>query len=414
MAKKVKKCKVGYSCGSSCIQVTKACLKEFPEGVSVALDNRQVIYAKKIKEKEITTAKPTAKTTFSEAELKEYQKGAEAVSKKYRSKLKSLNDRQQSFQDQFDKSVSQMQSRELYLDFEGREALGLPKYGVLDPEDRAKADIELEKRKAKDSDYQRYFKNQGKAAAKLAEINKAKRGIAKQMESEFSKLPGYDNPALRAEDGRRLMLQRWGEGENQRPKINKFKENGLSEEEATAMAAWISFGDYSDINKAIYDRNGVSDPRYWDALDQVNALIPKAVAKLPKSNREDMLNQQRENLGWDDVEEDFLPPGQFQRGISVADPEAFIANFAQAKGQIIRHDTHVAATNLTDLDFVESANVVYRIKGKDDGTGKSIAMDEYKNFGFEGEVFWPAGAEFAVLEAAKGPDGKYYIDLEEA
>lgn len=38
-----RKCTKGYSCGKSCISVTRACLKEFPEGVSVALDDRSVV-----------------------------------------------------------------------------------------------------------------------------------------------------------------------------------------------------------------------------------------------------------------------------------------------------------------------------------------------------------------------------------
>lgn len=42
-----RQCSKGYSCGSSCIQVSKACLKEFPEGVSVTLDSRIPQYNKK-------------------------------------------------------------------------------------------------------------------------------------------------------------------------------------------------------------------------------------------------------------------------------------------------------------------------------------------------------------------------------
>lgn len=40
MAKKKKRCTTGYSCGSSCISVTKECRVEFPTGVSVALDKK--------------------------------------------------------------------------------------------------------------------------------------------------------------------------------------------------------------------------------------------------------------------------------------------------------------------------------------------------------------------------------------
>ena len=45
MAKK-KNCKVGWSCGMSCISTNKICKKEYPEDVSVSLDKRAVALAK--------------------------------------------------------------------------------------------------------------------------------------------------------------------------------------------------------------------------------------------------------------------------------------------------------------------------------------------------------------------------------
>lgn len=41
-SKKKKQCTSGYSCGASCISVTKECRVEFPTGVSVGLDRRAV------------------------------------------------------------------------------------------------------------------------------------------------------------------------------------------------------------------------------------------------------------------------------------------------------------------------------------------------------------------------------------
>jgi len=38
-------CKKGYSCGASCISTRKACRKEFPDGISLSLDERAVMLA---------------------------------------------------------------------------------------------------------------------------------------------------------------------------------------------------------------------------------------------------------------------------------------------------------------------------------------------------------------------------------
>ena len=45
VSKKKKVCTKGYSCGISCISVTKACRKEFPDGVAVMLDSRKILRA---------------------------------------------------------------------------------------------------------------------------------------------------------------------------------------------------------------------------------------------------------------------------------------------------------------------------------------------------------------------------------
>ena len=43
-----KNCKKGYSCGRSCIAVSRACRKEFPNNVSVSLDKKTVIDNSKV------------------------------------------------------------------------------------------------------------------------------------------------------------------------------------------------------------------------------------------------------------------------------------------------------------------------------------------------------------------------------
>jgi hypothetical protein len=50
VTKKKRQCKIGYSCGASCISIMKECRIEFPEGVSVGLDRRAVVLNPKKKE----------------------------------------------------------------------------------------------------------------------------------------------------------------------------------------------------------------------------------------------------------------------------------------------------------------------------------------------------------------------------
>lgn len=78
--RKKKNCQKGYSCGFTCISITKMCLKEFPEGVSVSLENRSVLRSYPIEPK--PKPKVQSSTEDSLIQLKKKLKQEEADWKK--------------------------------------------------------------------------------------------------------------------------------------------------------------------------------------------------------------------------------------------------------------------------------------------------------------------------------------------
>ena len=203
------------------------------------------------------------------------------------------------------------------------------------------------------------------------------------------------------------IVQRWGED---RDKIERFMEDGLSEIEATAMAAWISWDDYSVLNLAIYNPQGINDYKELLVARETNRLIGQAAEKLPKVKREDMLKvKENSDRGGTPLE-----PGKYQRGINVAPDQVqqILKKYQAAEGKVVTEEGNFAATNEKGLDFIGSANVRFDIQARDDGTGNAVALDKYKNNFYEGEIFWAPGQKFKVVSAKAEPPGAV-IKLEE-
>jgi hypothetical protein len=99
MAKKKKNCQKGYSCGYTCISVTKACLVEFPDGISVSLDNRSVMRSYPIEPRDKGSApdpKPKIEKVSSKGAF-EYELYKQLLDRKdyYTAKLEEYKDKKE-------------------------------------------------------------------------------------------------------------------------------------------------------------------------------------------------------------------------------------------------------------------------------------------------------------------------------
>lgn len=73
--KKFKSCNKGYSCGASCISISYKCNKEYPEGVSIALDTKKQFIQEKINKGRKTISTDKLKDLLPDAEVKVVQNG---------------------------------------------------------------------------------------------------------------------------------------------------------------------------------------------------------------------------------------------------------------------------------------------------------------------------------------------------
>lgn len=240
----------------------------------------------------------------------------------------------------------------------------------------------------------------------LTKMETTLRDKDKQLKEELSKL----DPETVDELGRYRAKKRWGEPEEQVPKVFRLKElGGLSDDEAVGMAAWVSYGDYGNLNKVVYAPDSLNPLEQLEAR-WANDQIAKAVAKLPKSDREVM-----EALKPSSSKGKWTPRGEYLRALdfsSQQELEAFVAPYKAAVGSTIQEQTHFAATAFSNHSFIEQGNLVFKVKAKDDGTGNSVTLDEYKNYAYEAEVFWAAGQNFKVV-GVKETNWGYEVELAE-
>jgi hypothetical protein len=395
--KKAKNCEVGYSCGLTCISVYKVCWKEFPEGLSVTLDNHLAVYA--LPQRDVGKAADVLYKKIEE--LTNYNNF-------FKPKWSNLVDEIVTLEFDLKRKKSLMARKEKEI----RSDLGLNRFGKLQGEDQQRVDKAL----GENSKYQEFKKSYEDVKERIDGLKEKKRQAAREVEEKIKNLPEYKDAEVREAAAIRRAWERYGTDKNQAKKIEAMVQNTkLTREEALAVAAWISIDDYSDLNKILYDKYDIV-PRDYGALEYVNKVLPRALAKLPKADRDDMIElyADREGLDYDEAEADMLPPGRFERGLKMDDPATFVRRYERQMGDIIEEQTNFAATNLGGTEFVENANVIYRIRANDMGEGNGVALDAYKNYAFEGEIFWAAGQKFKVLGTSQSDtDDKFFIDLEE-
>ena len=230
----------------------------------------------------------------------------------------------------------------------------------------------------------------------------------KEAEELFDSLP----PKVSSAWAEEIMEYKWGYEDSE--KVQSFVDDGLSDGEALAMAGWLSLNEYGDINKAIYNPKDLLIEEYL-TMRHANRLIKQAASKLPPANKDDMekLAKEKGIEKWET-----LPEGRFRRGIQVSagQAEEILGKYQNVIGKSITEETNFAITNLASSPFMETANVVFEVKAKVDGTGKGIALDKYKGYNYEGEILYPAGQKFNVISAqrAGGPgETLMVIELEE-
>lgn len=286
---------------------------------------------------------------------------------------------------------------------------GLKRYNELEEEERDKVFGENKEL------YEKLEKAQKKLGDKTAEGEAIRRKYQEELfeldRNRVAKLP--ETSEERAQRIEKAIIDRWAKRSGQVEKFERFKEQGLSDVEAAALAGWISGGDYFDFNAAIYDKFAIPNitPEKLEYIEEANSAIKRGLAKLPKVDREKMLEEAGKK-GY--RAEDFLEEGKYQRGIYIeGDPDVFLAKYRAAIGKSIIEEAHMAATGLKELGFIRRANIIYRINGRDSGGGNAVAMDEFKNANYEGEILYPAGQRFRVDNVTQGGDGKYYIDITE-
>jgi hypothetical protein len=244
----------------------------------------------------------------------------------------------------------------------------------------------------------------------------AKKSYDSELEAVNKKIKdlyGATDESIRNQRLDQLAYEKWGKPSNQQKKVERLEQAGLSREEAVAVAAWISLDDYAPLNRAYYNPKVFKDVEDLLYVQRTNDLIKQAVTKLPKANRDDMIKTWK-SKSFAANESNLYAKGWFRRGVSnIKDIDAFLKPYRDGVGSIIEEPGHFAATSKKGLGFITDAEVIYKVKAKDDGTGNGISLDQYKNYAWEGEIFWGQGQKFFVKHVKQLPSGKWEIAMEE-
>ena len=201
-------------------------------------------------------------------------------------------------------------------------------------------------------------------------------------------------------------------GSPQQKKIARMVDAGLSEDEANGLAAWAG-SDYRFLNKSIYAPSTVPK-KFKDFGDGASILASQAVKKLPPYTHKQMQELASTKGSKSGGQHALLPPGQLQRGLmGVRDIDKFLKPYIDAIGrEDFREPTFFATTAKKSLSFTSNAQVLFDIKSKADGTGQGRAIDHFKNVRFEGEVAYPPGSRFKIIDVIRD-GGKARIIMEE-
>lgn len=395
--KKKKKCLKGYSCGFSCISKFKGCRREFPEGISVTLDTMEVLRSPK---------KDLSIMSFLGL-ISELDSGKNVIAGVIASERR-LNSAQ-ALWSMWDGGIPYEVKKQVIKDSD-KKADEIKADEIVDLVDYYAANVDKYPHKPTE-EQERNLNKFREAGATLRGIEKAKEEGVKKVFELWDRVSDKEAQEFASEK----IKERWGSSKSQAEKTKRFKAEGLTEMEATAMAAWISFEDYGDLNKSLYAPTEIEKATDLVVLRETNKLIAQATKKLPKANRKDMLSLWQSRKNGVEAEKLSYRKGSFRRGLKlpknlVAD---LVSSYEASIGKEIREKTHFAATSRKELVFLRNANIVFDIKAKDDGKGNSVALDKYKNYNYEGEVFWPAGQKFKVLGVNRTKSGKATIRLEE-
>lgn len=442
-----KNCKKGYGCGLSCISMSKICRKQFPEGVAYSLADRMLVRSMPVKEGRI--ASPVQKITtvneFSDA-LDKVKEGYEREEKELFSKKFYAEEREKQAKEDYWRQLDGKDSEFLAFREAVAKAAGVEflegdinkSLQLLEDSQKEKFFQELERnydkylppgspiREKYESAKGNWDRTSEEVVSLQAKMDSAKAKYEKAVEDVYSR--GDDITVLLY--NKRSALRRWGNRSTTTIKtVKEFMKAGLTQEEAVAMAAWVSIGDYEALNKAIYAPEQL-DPIVRRYVQRINEVIPQAVKKLPKGDRDEMMEVWRAREPDLADENKLYRPGVFRKDVFIPRNrvESFLRPYREAQGEVIEEKNHIGATNRKDLDyFRRDANVAFLIKAKDDGTGNGVALDRYKvydpqaaaegggllkNNVFEGEIFWAGGQKFRVL-GVKEKNDKYEVNLEE-
>ena len=178
----------------------------------------------------------------------------------------------------------------------------------------------------------------------------------------------------------------------QKPKVAKLMAEGLTTEEALAVATWVD-SKYQPINAAIYNpsANNFFEKDYGEAS---GIGMVKGLKKLPKATKERIEALAEKNFQKANT-------SKYKRTIEVNDPDSFLAPFERAlsEGKTYIEPSAFATTTRTNLKFFDG-NVELRVKPNYDNP-KGVLVDKYKNNAYEGEVLYAPMSRFKVVSIDK-------------
>jgi hypothetical protein len=198
-----------------------------------------------------------------------------------------------------------------------------------------------------------------------------------------------DTKTVKRQDA--LIKEQVDHPENQ-SKIDRLVASGLSREEALGVLTWVG-SYYQPINKSIY--GGKQDKDDADYGEGAGIRATQGLRKMPSYTHDEM----QKMAGKMPLNE----AGVLKRGIQIDDVDAFVASYEKAIGKDDFKEPSFFATSASkNTGFLATANVVYEISAKADGTGQGKAVDNLKNKAFEGEVLYPPYSRFRVTAVERG------------
>jgi hypothetical protein len=239
--------------------------------------------------------------------------------------------------------------------------------------------------------------------------------LKKAKGKDYSQVPEAE---LKSQAGDLLMTKDIGSWIES--KVQKGIKAGMTRPEAEAVATWIGvdkigYGTWPDsvyterfkvMNQAIW---GKGTPKALPAdmqlkAEAVNELAARGYAKLPSITAESVKAKAAKRQIDTGKKSPFDVKTPLSRSVQMSDPAGFVKKYEDAVGKEVTEETNFATTHFKKLNFVEGANVVYKIAPKWDGTGRGKYIDDLKNSASEGEIMFGPGSKFRVKAVIKPED----------